>query len=283
MSPERSDGQYTFGEFRLDIATQKLCRKDEPLVLPSRTVQALRILVEAQGKVVDKETLVRAIWPDTFVGDDSLAQTISALRKALGDNPAEPRYIRTVSRRGYRFVGNCVWEPAAREAEPVATVPSPHVAVVLTPSVTPRAESRFGYWALLVAVAVGVAAYSGAMRVSRPRVQNHDVFITSVLPAAGTLVDSSPVVSPDGKRVAFVSKDQSGRRLLQVRDFTAPEATTLLGSDDANEPFWSPDGTQLGFFAHHKLMRVPRAGGAPAFVADAPGGQMLEGTTGGGG
>jgi len=282
MSAERPDGQYTFDDFRLDIALRKLWRKEEPLVLPSRTFEALRILVEARGKVVDKETLVRTIWPDTFVGDDSLAQAISGLRKALGDNPAEPRYIRTVARRGYRFVGNGAWAPTPAEPE-LGIAPSPDLPSVPQPSAPRRSDSRFGYRALLVTVAVGAAALVGILRPSLPREHNHDLLIMSVLPAAGMSVDSGPVLSPDGRQVAFVARDQSGRRLLHVRDFSAPEATMLAGTDDANEPFWSPDSKQLGFFAHHELMRVLRAGGPPTKVTDAAGGDILSGTTGGGG
>jgi Tol biopolymer transport system component/DNA-binding winged helix-turn-helix (wHTH) protein len=282
MSPEKSDGHYTFDDFRLDIALRKLWRNDERLVLPSRAFEALRILVEAQGKVVDKETLVRTIWPDSFVGDDSLAQTISSLRKALGDNPSEPRYIRTVARLGYRFVGNCVWTPTAKP-EAAGTVSSPVVPTVPQPVLVSRAESRFGFRALLVTVVVAVAGFAAVIQVSRPRSQNHDLRILSVLPAAGMSVDSAPVVSPDGRQVAFVAKDQNGRRLLHVRDFGATEATALPGTDDANEPFWSPDGKQLGFFGHHELMRVLLAGGAPTKVTDAAGGEVLSGTTGAGG
>jgi Tol biopolymer transport system component len=128
-----------------------------------------------------------------------------------------------------------------------------------------------------------VAALVGILRLSLPREHNHDLLIMSVLPAAGMSVDSAPVVSPDGRQVAFVAKDQSGRRLLHVRDFDASEATALPGTDDANEPFWSPDGKQLGFFAHHELMRVLRAGGVPTKVTDALGGEVLSGTTGAGG
>ena len=283
MSAESFEAQYTFDEFRLDVALGKLWRKEEPLILPPRALEALRILVDAQGKVVEKETLVRAIWPNTFVGDDSLAQTISALRKALGDSPSKPRYIQTVSRRGYRFVGNCVKAPTPREPGLVGAVPSPDVLPVLQASVPRRTESRFGYGALLATGAVGVAAFVGMLRLSTPSEQDHDLLIMNVSPAPGTAVDSTPVVSPDGRHVAFVAKDRDGRRLLQVRDFGALEAATLQGTDDANEPFWSPDSTQLGFFAQHKLMTVPLAGGAPRIVTDTTIAQALATTGRGGG
>ena len=89
----------------------------------------------------------------------------------------------------------------------------------------------------------------------------------------GTGLDSAPVISPDGGRIAFtaVSGDKSPR--LFVRSLDALEATAIGGTEGAKQPFWSPDGNSLGFFAAGKLMKVAVAGGVPIVLCNASDGR----------
>lgn len=80
----------------------------------------------------------------------------------------------------------------------------------------------------------------------------------------------SPVLSHDGRRVAFVAASPEGKRTLWVRSLDAADAREVLNSDDAMFPFWSPDNRVLGFLAHGKLQTVDGAGGMPIAIADAP-------------
>ncbi len=64
------------------------------------------MLIESRGQVLEKEALLARIWPDTVVEENNLARNISALRKALGENPNEHQYVVTVPGRGYRFVSS---------------------------------------------------------------------------------------------------------------------------------------------------------------------------------
>ena len=79
-----------------------------------RLVDVLRLLVARPGELVTKEQLLEGVWPDVNVTDNALARAISDIRSALGDSPAAPRYIQTVTRRGYRFLGQV--DAAARGA-----------------------------------------------------------------------------------------------------------------------------------------------------------------------
>ncbi|HEU4386703.1 MAG TPA: alpha/beta fold hydrolase [Blastocatellia bacterium] len=88
-----------FGPFTLDVAEQLLFAAGEPVALTPKALQTLALLVENSGRVLEKDELLRTIWPDTFVEEANLAVTISMVRKALGGN----EYIETVPRRGYRF------------------------------------------------------------------------------------------------------------------------------------------------------------------------------------
>jgi eukaryotic-like serine/threonine-protein kinase len=88
----------------------------------------------------------------------------------------------------------------------------------------------------------------------------------------GSTLDSAPIVSPDGRRIAFTAVERDARPRLFVRSFDSPDATAIAGTDGAMRPFWSPDGTAIGYFAGGRLMRVAVAGGVPVAICDAPGG-----------
>src|SRR5438876_9837082 len=95
---------YEFGQFRVDSEERVLLRNGEAVPLPPRVFDTLLLLVRNSGRALDKDALMKELWPDTFVEEANLAQHISLLRKALGENPAEPQYIETIPRRGYRFL-----------------------------------------------------------------------------------------------------------------------------------------------------------------------------------
>lgn len=98
------NGFYEFGPFRLDL-TEKVLLKDGKLVaLTPKAFDTLAILIEKSGHLVEKEELMKQLWPDSFVEENSLSQNIYLLRKALGEDSQGLRYIETIPRRGYRFI-----------------------------------------------------------------------------------------------------------------------------------------------------------------------------------
>src|ERR671937_819311 len=92
---------YAFGPFELNIAQRRLLRSGEPVAITPKAFDVLLLLVQNQGRLVEKKTLMRSVWPDAFVEEGNVCVTISLLRKALG---AGTKYIETVSKHGYRFV-----------------------------------------------------------------------------------------------------------------------------------------------------------------------------------
>ena len=96
---------YEFGPYRLDAAEYTLVRDSCKIPLTPKAFETLLVLVENTGHVVDKEELLKRIWPETFVEEGTLAQNVFTLRKLLGHDAAGNHYIETVSKRGYRFVG----------------------------------------------------------------------------------------------------------------------------------------------------------------------------------
>jgi DNA-binding winged helix-turn-helix (wHTH) protein/TolB-like protein/Tfp pilus assembly protein PilF len=96
---------YEFGQFRLDPQERLLLRDGEPVPLSPKAFDMLLALVENGGRLLEKEELMRRLWPDSFVEEGSLAQNVSLLRKALGESDGQ-KFIETVPRRGYRFIAN---------------------------------------------------------------------------------------------------------------------------------------------------------------------------------
>jgi DNA-binding winged helix-turn-helix (wHTH) protein len=95
----------TFGPFRIDISAEILFRGVEPLPVGRRGVALLRALLERPGVPVSKEALMEAAWPGLAVEESNLTVQIASLRRVLGEEPGGERWIETLSRRGYRFVG----------------------------------------------------------------------------------------------------------------------------------------------------------------------------------
>jgi Tol biopolymer transport system component/DNA-binding winged helix-turn-helix (wHTH) protein len=95
---------YQFGPFQVDVANRLLLRDGAPVALPPKVFEALYVLVENSGRVLEKGELMSRLWPDCFVEEGNLTQTIFQLRKALGESGANQQYIETIPRRGYRFI-----------------------------------------------------------------------------------------------------------------------------------------------------------------------------------
>src|SRR5437868_8546557 len=96
---------YEFGAYRLDESERTLSRDGQALPLPAKAFDTLLLLVGNRGHLLEKDELMRRLWPDTFVEEANLTNNISLLRKALASGAAESAYIETVPRRGYRFIG----------------------------------------------------------------------------------------------------------------------------------------------------------------------------------
>src|SRR5271163_4162047 len=95
---------YEFGDYRVDPGNLLLSRGGRPVPLTPKVFDTLLLLVKRSGEVLEKEELIRAIWPDTIVEENNLNQNISTLRRVLGEIRGENRFIATVPGRGYRFI-----------------------------------------------------------------------------------------------------------------------------------------------------------------------------------
>jgi DNA-binding winged helix-turn-helix (wHTH) protein/TolB-like protein/lipoprotein NlpI len=124
---ERDQCTYEFGRFQVDPAEHLLFCDGKPVQITGKAFQALLVLIRSRGHLVDKSTLVDAVWGhDTFVEEGNVAVTISLLRKALGDDRNKQKYIETVPKQGYRFVPdvNKVVRRSSAEASPPEAIVS---------------------------------------------------------------------------------------------------------------------------------------------------------------
>ena len=148
-----------------------------------------------------------------------------------------------------------------------------------SPPVTPAWRFFLAGRGWTIAGAAGLAIVLVALIGGRPREQAQRpsfapplTQFTWSLPA-GTVLDSAPIVSPDGRRIAITAVTGCSTPRLFVRSLDSPDTTAIDGTEGAKQPFWSPDGMSLGFFAHGKLMKVAVAGGVPVYICDAPDGK----------
>ena len=143
-----TDRVFLFGPYRLEANLARLLRDGQPVPLTPKAFDVLFALIERRDRVVDKAELMQAVWPDSFVEEANLSQTIFVLRKTLGEQPDGPRFIETVPRRGYRFVAD-VQEESTEAA----------------PDRTPARRWRRRRWAALVAIALVVTIAVAVWRI----------------------------------------------------------------------------------------------------------------------
>ena len=131
-------------------------------------------------------------------------------------------------------------------------------------------------WFILVTAGAAVLtglflAFGYVSLVTRPA----QVVRSSILPPEGTtfmtagLIASAPVISPDGTRLALTAHDERAKVMLYVRPLSSTTAQPLVGTEDALNPFWSPDSREIGFFAGGKLKKIAADGGPPQTLCDA--------------
>ena len=197
---------YQFGPFRLDTGDRLLFKSGELVPLPPKAMGTLLALVANHGRVVEKDELLKTVWPDTFVEEGGLARNISMLRKALGDAGEDAAYIETIPKRGYRFVGD------------IAAPPPP-------PAPPPRRNYRRVAVAISVLVILAIAA-TVLWRAAESRRTIHAVRSIAVLPLKNLSND------PSQKYLSESMTEVLTDALARVRGLHVIPASAVRGRGD---------------------------------------------------
>ncbi len=271
---------YEFGPFRLDAGERVLLKGEEYIPLAPKAFETLLALVQHSGRILDKEDLLRQVWPDTFVEEVSLAKNISTLRKALGEGVDGQRYIETIPKRGYRFVAPVrhldeehTGAPSERESPPDVHAAPSDPAAALDGTAEPRTGRRVVLPFVLLA-AIGVA---GLLVYLANAGRRQDTAPTAVEATPLTTYpggEDQVAFSPDGSQIAFTWDEREDRNRDICVKLIGTETLLRLTKDagDNSKPAWSPDGRQIAFVRSTKDSRayylVSALGGAERKLAD---------------
>ena len=276
--PEKAPGKpivaYEFGPFRLDLPLRQLSKDGSPISLTPKALDVFVALIRHRDRVFTKEELFAAVWPNAYVTEDSLTQNIWALRRALGDDKAQPTYISTIPRTGYRFIADV----AEIEGKDLALAPSDGSSLVgtlhhvdATPPV-PFKKVPVRWIAAVVpmaAAAVVVAFLLGRATMRDATAGPGSVPVSFVQgPPEGNVLLPGVALSPDGRSLAFVAQSVTTRKsLIWIRDVAMGGVHAIVGTDGGEQPFWSPRSNTLGFFADGQLKTIALSGGTATTIA----------------
>jgi Tol biopolymer transport system component/DNA-binding winged helix-turn-helix (wHTH) protein len=257
-----------FADFEVDFRAGELRKRGRRIRLQEQPFRVLTMLVERSGEVVSREELRQKLWPaDTFVDfDHGLNSAVARLREKLNDSAEAPRYVETVPKRGYRFIG-LVEEADSSVLDTLTPVP--------TPKIQPGVLSRVGIrsWTAVVLALVALLLFAGWKLWQLTRGHSDrplEIIPMAVLPG----YEVEPAFSRDGNQVAF--REINGHRNSGI--FTA-----LVGGDSSlrltNSPAdccatWSPDSRQVAFVRRNEskddIYVVPALGGIERKVYSSP-------------
>jgi serine/threonine protein kinase/Tol biopolymer transport system component len=238
---------------------------------------------QARGQAVDKQTDIWAfgcVLYELLTGRAAFARgTITDTLAAIVErDPAWDALPSSTPHVVVRLVRRCLEKDPRRrlhdisdariEIEEALQAPEQQTATKTSHVAPVRLPRRALVATAIVAVAVGVVATGLYVRRAADVVPSTRLSIS----APGVITPQlSAAISPNGRRVAFVSTDLSGRSMLWIRELDSLEPRALAGTEDAAHPFWSPDGVSLGFLAGGKLKRVDAGGGRVLTLADVGG------------
>lgn len=284
---------YRFGGFELEPERRSLrsIATAKPVALTAKSFDVLVYLIEHRGHLIEKQELLDAVWPNVIVEEANLPQTISVLRRALGEDRKAHEYIATIPGRGYQFVAAVeIAEPqpgtSANEPGAELALHGASGALARSPRATPRAVAARASWQRVYLLAAGlvgaVLAGSVVFTLTRPGPLPRPVsryFVTP--PATAPLANIGGVdleISPDGTRLAYFSHDaKSDGITLYLRDLAELDARVVPGSEGTDprggpgHPFFSDDGKWIGFWSPGQgIMRMAVTGGPALNMLDGP-------------
>ncbi|MBS1812018.1 MAG: PD40 domain-containing protein [Acidobacteria bacterium] len=270
---------FQFDNVQVDLQSFKVSKDGTPVSLEPKAIEVLVFFINNQGRLIEKNELLDAIWNDSFVTPNALTRVIAQLRKGLGDDVKEARYIETVPTRGYRFIPDVRKLGAANEQAMTghAELSSPSSEQTAAASTIPTGKITSTKFHLpifpvaaggVVVLIISFLTFLG-LRMwptsAKPRV------LKTVQVTSSPLMDMYPAFSPDGQSLAYCAV-RNGSFELFVRPLTLGSREVQVTSDGAQnmQPTWSPDGKQIAYHSRQRggIWVIPALGGVARQIVD---------------
>lgn len=245
-NPLNSNRIYRFGPYSAEAASRRLLQGEEPVPVTPKVFDLLLYLIEHRDRILPKEELLAAVWEGRRVEEANLTQTVSVLRKALGESEGN-KFIGTFPGRGYRFLADVQEGPLAVQVSNVG-------------------RTRIVYW--LIGIFSIAAILWGAFRLSDDPATNPTRRLITSMPGN----EFHPALSADGRQLAFVWDGEQGQdAAIYIRNVDDDSAKPLHTSYlQQYSPAWSPDGRYVGYLRQGPdsadLVIVPSRGGEERVV-----------------
>ncbi len=268
---------FEFGDFLLNAKEKVLLRNGKPLSITPKAFQLLHLLVENHGHLIEREELLNKVWADSFVEEGNLTFTIRLLRKALDDSTKNPRFIETVSKRGYRFIAEV--KEVFNQTEPQNEI---------EPYSSQKQVTALNLWTNRQKIFVAAVAVTFLLTAT---IGIGSWYVRSNMFAANAPVLSTPfsleklstngkvlraVISPDGKNLVYANGAFTEKQSIWLRQLESGNNTEIIPPSD-HTYFGleiSPDSNFLYFNRSSKtnsqqdIYRVSIFGGIPNKILD---------------
>ncbi len=265
---------FRFCDVEVREVERRVTRAGEPLALEPKTYRVLVHFLHHPGHLVTKNELLDAVWGDAAVTESSLTRAIALLRRALEDDPHQPRFIETVSTAGYRMI-------CAVQAEDELASTAVATTADIEPKKSPPApsktrESRFRFWVSLGIGAVALAALLIIAVAHLRRPLGRSTMTTPEVPVMAVPLTAyrglalQPTFSPDGNEVAFSWNGETQSHYEIYRKLIGQGEPLCLNTGPLGgySPAWSPDGRFIAYY------RQSRSGNTEVCVIPALGGPV---------
>jgi len=264
---------YQFDDVQVDLRAFRVLKAGSTLALEPKAFEVLIFLMNHRERVVEKGELLDAVWKDSFVTPNAMTRVIAQLRKTLGDDVREAKYIETVPTRGYRFIAEVEVKEGQSASnghgEAVLSLPQAATVEAAKPKTPFRLSRKILVSAAVIVVLCVAAAIVWVARTksvpAEERVARRATVSRTMQVTASVGLDSYPAFSPDGSSIAY-SSDRSGSFEIYIKQFAPGSREIQITADGEQnlQPAWSPDGKMIAYHSRHRggIWLVAALGGA---------------------